>query len=138
MSISWDLLIYPFLYYKDFKPVQLTVIVKFLPCLLLGTEGFLYNKDIVGGHIHFRDTFLQCSKFVKIIARPQDGLLSKVVRPRKKWPTHTFIRELHVNSLVAGNKPVLQDGLDPLFARPHPFLSVSGGRTGLIWNTDFW
>ncbi len=40
------------------------------------------------------------------------------------------------NSLVAGSKPVLQDGLDPLFARPHAFLSVSDGRTAFIWNTD--
>ena len=39
------------------------------------------------------------------------------------------------NSLVAENKHVLQVGLDPLFVRPHAFLSVSGGRTGLIWNT---
>ncbi len=40
------------------------------------------------------------------------------------------------NWLVAENKPDLQDGLDPLFARPHAFLSASGGRTGPIWNTD--
>ncbi len=44
-------------------------------------------------------------------------------------------REKFKNSLVAGSKPVLQEGLDPLFARPHAFLSVSDGRTGSIWNT---
>ncbi len=39
------------------------------------------------------------------------------------------------NSLVAGNKPVLQDGLGPLSVRPQAFLSASGGRTDFIWNT---
>ena len=33
------------------------------------------------------------------------------------------------------SKPVLQGGLDPIFVRPHVLLSVSGGRTGSIWNT---
>ena len=42
------------------------------------------------------------------------------------------------NSLVAENQIVLPDGLDPLFARPNAFLSVSDGRMGSIWNTDFW
>ena len=40
------------------------------------------------------------------------------------------------NSLVAGNKPVLQDGRAPLSARPQAYLSASGGRTGSIWNTE--
>ncbi len=40
------------------------------------------------------------------------------------------------NSLVAGNKPVLQGGLDPLSACPQAYLSASGGRTGSTWNTD--
>ncbi len=39
------------------------------------------------------------------------------------------------NSLVAGNKPVLQDGLDPLLVHPQAFLWVSDGRMGFIWNT---
>ncbi len=34
------------------------------------------------------------------------------------------------------NKPVLQDGLNPIFVCPYVFLSASGGRTGIIWNTD--
>ncbi len=33
------------------------------------------------------------------------------------------------------SKPVLQGGLDPIFVRPRVLLSVSGGRTGSIWNT---
>ncbi len=30
------------------------------------------------------------------------------------------------------NKPVLQDGLDPVFLHPQTFLSIFGGRTGTI------
>ncbi len=32
------------------------------------------------------------------------------------------------------NKPILQNGLDAIFD-PHTFVSVSGGRTGTVWNT---
>ena len=33
-------------------------------------------------------------------------------------------------------KPIWQGGLNPIFVLPHAFLSISDGRTGLIWNTD--
>ena len=95
--------------------------------------------------------------------RPEDGSLSKVNRPHQKQPAHTFLykvpksvktdillcfTKMAISPLIMvrfekfkiwhtqENKPVLQDGLDPIFVRPDVFLSASGGRTGIIWNTD--
>ena len=106
----------------------------------------------------------QCSKLVKIMLRPQDGSLSKVIGPHQKQSAHTFLykvpksvktdillcfTKMAISPLIMvrfekfkiwhtqENKPVLQDGLDPIFVRPDVFLSASGRRTGIIWNTDY-
>ncbi len=70
----------------------------------------------------------------------------------KKWKTwfwHCFTKvaisplimvrfEKFKNWLVAGNKPILQDGLNLLFAHPYPFyLSPTGGRA-LFQTLSFW
>ena len=55
------------------------------------SESYKHILESVGIDVYFKGA-QQCSKLVKIVSRPQDGLLSKVVCPREKRYTHTSLQ----------------------------------------------
>ncbi len=87
-------------------------------CLLARKED---SPQIFG--LEFNYNYKKCVKMDSdLFYKNGRSSLIIMVRIEKKW---------HIQE----SKPVLQDGLDPIFVLPYTFLSVSGGKMGIIWNT---